>query len=163
VFHFSGSTWSGNHVVDSATLDRLLSFAAGDLANGMRLAERWYRIQQEFSHHGYLDVNIEAEPQFNDAAGTVSYRVAITEGPQYRMGDLILTGLSIEASDAVRLRWELRPGAIADGIYLNEMLAKLEQPTPQIFGALPVHYAKLGHWFRTDPDRQIVDILLDFQ
>ena len=43
------------------------------------------------------------------------------------------------------------------------MLAKLEKPTREIFGALPVHYAKMGYWLRTDPQTRTVDILIDFQ
>ena len=125
--------------------------------------DRWQRVEQEFRHRGYLDVKIDPQAQFNDAAATVSYRVAITQGPQYRMRNLILTGLSPEAADAVRLRWELRSGQIADGVYIDEMLAKLEQPSREIFGNRPVHYAELGSWLRTDPESQTIDVLLDFQ
>jgi len=65
--------------------------------------------------------------------------------------------------DAVRLRWELKPGAILDGAYADTILAKLEKPSEEIFGKIPVHYQKMGDWLRTDPQTQTVDVLLDFQ
>ena len=163
VFHFSGVSWNGNGAIDAETLTRLFLFEPGQLAGGIQLMDRWQRVEQEFRHRGYLDVKIDPQAQFNDAAATVSYRVAITQGPQYRMRNLILTGLSPEAADAVRLRWELRSGQIADGVYIDEMLAKLEQPSREIFGNRPVHYAELGSWLRTDPESQTIDVLLDFQ
>ena len=43
------------------------------------------------------------------------------------------------------------------------MLAKLEKPTVAIFGEMPVHYEKMGHWLRTNPDNHVVDVLIDFQ
>ncbi len=43
------------------------------------------------------------------------------------------------------------------------MLAKLEQPTVAIFGEMPVHYEKMGHWLRTNPNNHVVDVLIDFQ
>ena len=163
VFQLSSVNATGNSALDAATITRLLSLAPGQLADGMKLAESWQRIEQEYEHLGYLDVKVDAQPQFDPAAGAVSYRLIITEGPKYHMGELVLTGLSVDAANALRLRWELHPGAVADGAYVDEMITKLEKPSRQIFGDLPVHYRKMGHLLRTDPEAQTVDVLIDFQ
>jgi hypothetical protein len=154
---------SGNTALDGETIAKLVNFKAGDVANGIALTEAWQRIEHEYKHRGYLDVQIDPQPLFDDTAQTVTYHLAVNEGPQYHVRDLILTGLSQEAQNALRLRWELRRGAVADGSYVDEMLAKLAKPSAEMFGDIPLHYTKLTHWLRPDPETRTLDILLDFQ
>jgi outer membrane protein assembly factor BamA len=163
VFHLSGATWSGNAAIDDATLSRLVAFKSGDLADGMRLAAGWQQIELEYGHRGYLDAKVTPAPQFNDANGTVAYNVKIEEGPQYRMGELVITGLSMDAERALRNAWRLAPGQIFDNTYFESFLAKLVKPTVAIFGELPVHYGKMGHWLRPNPESHVLDVLIDFQ
>jgi outer membrane protein assembly factor BamA len=93
----------------------------------------------------------------------VSYKVAITEGPQYRMGELVITGLSLDAERAVRAAWRLFPGSVFDGAYVEDMLAKLEKPTPEIFGRLPVHYTQVGHLLEPAEQAGTMNVMIDFQ
>jgi outer membrane protein assembly factor BamA len=163
VFHFSGAKWTGNMALDDAALSRLVAVKPGDLADGLRLAAGWQQIELEYGHRGYLDAKATPVPQFDDANGTVAYNVKIVEGPQYRMGELVITGLSVDAERALRNAWRLAPGQIFDNTYFDSMLAKLEKPTVAIFGEMPVHYAQMGHWLRTNPQNHVVDVLIDFQ
>ena len=163
VFRLSGTTWTGNAAIDDATLSRLAAVKGGDLADGMRLAAGWQQIELEYGHRGYLDAKVTPAPQFADANGTVAYSVRIEEGPQYRMGELVITGLSVDAERALRNAWRLAPGEIFDKTYFDSMLAKLVKPTVAIFGELPVHYGKMGHWLRPNPQNHVLDVLIDFQ
>jgi outer membrane protein insertion porin family len=163
VFRLSGATWTGNAAIDEAALSRLVAVKAGDLADGMRLAAGWQQIELEYGHRGYLDGKVTPVPQFADANGTVAYNVKIEEGPQYHMGELVITGLSVDADRALRNAWRLAPGQIFDKTYLDSTLAKLVKPTVAIFGELPVHYAKMGYWLRPNPQNHVLDVLIDFQ
>jgi outer membrane protein assembly factor BamA len=163
VFHLSGLTWDGNHALDSAALTKLATIKPGELADGMQMAALWQRVESEYAHNGYINAHVDAQPQFDDAANTVSYRVGITEGPQYHMGGLVLTGLSPTAEGVLRAVWQLAPGKTFDGAYADGMFAKLEKPSAEIFGALPLHYEKLGHFLRVDETSHTVDVLIDFQ
>ncbi len=163
VFHFSGAKWSGNTVLDEAALLRVMGIKSGDLADGMRLAAGWQQVELEYGHRGYLDAKVTPEPQFDDKNGTVAYNVKIVEGPQYRMGELVITGLSVDAERRLRNAWRLAPGQVFDKTFLDSTLAKLEKPTVAIFGELPVHYAKMGHLLRADPQNHVIDVLIDFQ
>src|SRR5207302_11307654 len=58
----------------------------------------------------YLDAKVSPAPQFNEANSTVAYNVKITEGAQYRMGELVITGLSVDAERRLRNAWRLAPG-----------------------------------------------------
>ena len=149
--------------IDEAALSKLVTLRAGDLADGMRLAASWQQVEFEYSHRGYLDTKVAPVPQFDDAAGTVRYNVTIVEGPQYRMGELVITGLSLDGERAVRNNWRLAPGQVFDKTFLDSMLSKLEKPTVAIFGELPVHYEKMGEWLRPNPQSHVMDVLIDFK
>ena len=163
VYHLSGITWTGNSALDAAELSKLLAVKPGDLANGMQLAGDWEQAELEYEHRGYLDVKVTPAAQFDDANGMVAYNVNIAEGAQYRMGELVITGLSVDAERIVRNSWRLKPGQVFDKTYLEEMLSKLEKPTVAIFGEKPVHYEKMGHFLHTNPANYVTDVLLDFQ
>ena len=60
----------------------------------MQLTAAWQRIEDEYAHRGYLDAKVEPQAQYDDGAASVSYHAIVTEGSQYRMGDLVITGLS---------------------------------------------------------------------
>jgi outer membrane protein assembly factor BamA len=163
VFHISGVTWTGNAALDNAALSRLVGAKTGDLADGMRLAAGWQQIELEYGHRGYLDAKVTPVPEFQDANGTVAFNVKIEEGTQYRMGELVITGLSVDSERALRNNWRLAPGQVFDKTYLDSMLAKLEKPTVAIFGDIPLHYAQMGHWLRPNPQNHVIDVLIDFQ
>jgi outer membrane protein insertion porin family len=163
VFSLSSAAWSGNMAIDVATLSRLVSVKPGDIADGMKLASGWQQIELEYGHRGYLDAKITPAPKFDDASSTVRYDVTIVEGPQYRMGELVITGLSLDAERRLRNAWRLAPGQVFDKTFLDSTLSKLEKPTVAIFGELPVHYAQMGHLLRTDPQSHVIDVLIDFR
>jgi Surface antigen variable number repeat len=163
VFHLAGVTWSGNTAFAAPALGPLLLVNPGELADGLKLIAGWLRVEKEFQRRGYVDVKIDPQPQFDDAAGTVAYRVNVVEGPQYHMGELVITGLSLTAERVVRTIWRQARGDVFDAAYFDEMLAKLEKPTTEMFGSLPVHYTEMGHWLRPNLETHTMDVLLDFK
>jgi outer membrane protein assembly factor BamA len=163
VYHWAGAQWTGNNVLDAASLDGLIGLKPGDVANGMQITGSWQRIQDAYGQRGRLDAKLTPVAMFNEAGARVSYSITIEEGPLYRMGDLIITGLSLDAENRVRLAWHLLQAQIFDAQYCDQFLDKLQKPTREIFGDLPVHYNDVGHWVRKDPDKHIADVLLDFK
>lgn len=159
-FTWNGVAWSGNAAASSAELDRLISFRPGDLADGMKIEATWQAVRDAYTRRGYLDVNLTTTPQFDDSAKRVTYAVTVTEGPQYRMGKLVLTGLSIEGERRIRAAWKFAPGAIFDKSVYDEFV---ENGIRQAFAGLPVHYEKIGRFLQQDPQTATVDVLLDFQ
>ena len=156
-------TWSGNRVLTGGPLDSLVTVKRGEIADGMALAGVWQRIEREYARRGYTDAKADPQPEFFDADGTVAFRVSLDEGPQYHMGRLVITGLSLDAERALRAAWRLVPGDVFDGAYVQDMLAKLEKPTADIFGRLPLHYSELGHLLTPGDAPGTMDVLIDFQ
>jgi len=163
LYSWNGVSWKGNVAVPSASLDGVVTMKTGELADGMKIEALWQDVELEYGKRGYLDAKLDAQPDFEDAARHVSYRVNIVEGPQYRMGEMIVTGLSLDAEKQLRHAWQLAPGQIFDNAYFEKLLPILAKPKPEIFGEMPVHYTQCGHWLRPNPDRHTVDVLLDFK
>jgi outer membrane protein assembly factor BamA len=149
--------------VKSSDLDGAVELKPGEIADGMKIEALWQKVQAYYGQRGYLDVKLNAEPQFDDAGRQISYRVNISEGPQYRMGEMVITGLSLDAEKRLRQAWQIAPGQVFDDGYYELHVKILSKPSREIFGELPVHYSELGHLLRPDASRHTVDVLLDFK
>jgi len=159
VYKWGGAIWAGNRVLAAADLDSLVSLKAGDLADGMKIFAAWEHIRDSYGTRGFLDAKVAPRETFDDSAGRVTYHVAIEEGPQYRMGELVLTGLSLEGERRIRAAWKLGKGEVFNSAYYREFLTK---GAKEAFGDLPAHNEEIGPYLRTDPTSGTVDVLLDF-
>jgi outer membrane protein assembly factor BamA len=163
VYSWKGVSWQGNAAMQTSNLDAAVDLKPGDLADGMKIEALWQKIESYYGQRGYLDMKLTAEPQFDDNAHQISYRASISEGSQYRMGDMIITGLSVEAEKRLRQAWQIAPGQVFDDGYFEIHVKILSKPSREIFGELPVHYSEFGHLLRPDASRHTVDVLLDFK
>lgn len=163
VYHWKGVTASGNSRLSDITITNDFALKPGDVANGMTIEAALDRIREDYGHFGYLDAKIDAVPSYDDEAHAVSYSVSVVEGPQYRFHEMVLTGLSIAAERRLRQMWSIEPGTVFDKTAFEQLLTKLQTRPSDVFGDLALHYDKVGHWLRNDPDKRLVDVLLDFQ
>jgi outer membrane translocation and assembly module TamA len=162
-YSWKGVSWQGNMAVPPPGLDSVIELKPGEVADGMKIEDQWQKVEVEYGRRGYLDMKLDAKPQFDDAAHQISYAVTISEGQQYRMGDMVITGLSLEAEKRLRQAWQIAPGQIFDDAYYEQHVKILAKPSRDIFGDLPVHYHEFGHLLRPDASRHTVDVLLDFK
>lgn len=163
VYHWKEAHWAGNVTVSEFTLKGNVGLKPGDVADGMQIEAGWDRVREEFGRHGYLDAKVDPVPSFDESAHTVSYSVTIHEGPQYRFGKMVLTGLSPAAEKKLLAAWPIPQGEIFDKTKYEEVLTKLQLHQEQIFGELPLHYETVGHWLQPDASTGTVDVLLDFK
>ncbi len=163
LYHWKGAQWSGNSALSIFTLSGALGLQAGDVADGMAIEAGWDRVREEYGHRGYLEAQADPQPSYDDQAHTVSYTVKIQEGAQYRFGEMVLTGISLNGERRLRETWPIPPGEIFDKTKFEEYLTALQSHPSLIFGDLPIHYDSVGHWLRTDTAKGTVDVLLDFK
>ena len=159
-FTWNGVTWSGNSVVSTLVLNVMVTLKPGDPVDGMKIEAMWDAARDEYAKSGYLDMSLAANPQFDESTKRVTYNVAISEGPQYRMGKLVLTGLSVEGERRIRAAFGIAPGAVFNKDIYEEFAAT---GIKQAFVGLPFHYEKVGRFLQQDPEKGLVDVLLDFQ
>jgi outer membrane protein assembly factor BamA len=160
VFAWNGVTWSGNSAAPTSELDRLVKLRAGDPADGMKIEAMWQSVRDAYHERGYLDVSLNPAPRLDESAKRVTYAVSITEGPQYHMGKLVLTGLSIEGERRIRAAWTIPTGTVFNAVAYEGFLS---EGVKTAFSGLPFHYEKVGRFLQEDAKAGTVDVMLDFQ
>ena len=159
-FTWRPPTWTGSRVFGMLELSTMIPLHEGDAADGMKIEQGWQNVTDAYAQRGYLDVKLDSTPHFDEVAKTVSYAIAITEGPQFHMGKLVLTGLSIEGEKRIRGAWRIPAGAVFDkSVYEQFVTGGMKEA----FSGLPIHYEKVGRFLQEDPQNATVDVLIDFQ
>ena len=163
VYRWKNVQFSGNNLLSVFTLTNAIGLKTGQVADGQAIEAAWTRAEDEYARQGYLDAKVEPSADFDEQAHTVSYRVVIQEGRQYKFGKLVLTGISPAAERRLRAAWPNLANEPFDKLKYEEILAKLQLHREQIFIDLPVHYDTLGHWLDKNAETGIVDALIDFK
>jgi outer membrane protein assembly factor BamA len=159
-FTWNGATWEGNHAISSADLDKLVNLVSGASANGMQIQATWEGVRSAFEKLGYLDVAIDPVPRFDEASKRASYDVKISEGPQYHMGKLVLSGLSMEGERRLRSAWKIAPGAVFDDSVYQ---AFLDSGIREAFSGLPIHYQTIQKYLDKHPAQAEINVMLNFE
>lgn len=159
-YAWNGVTWMGNSAIRSAQLDPAIALKPGDLADGTKIGAAWDRARDLYGRLGFLDVKLDVAPHFDDAAKRVSYVVTITEGQQYRMGNLVISGLSMDGERRLRDAWKIPLGSLFDEGAYDQFL---DTGVKEAFAGLPIHYEKIGRFLQENSKAGTVDVLLDFQ
>jgi outer membrane protein assembly factor BamA len=157
---WNGVIWDGNMVFSRADLDKYLDVKTGDPADGNKIEASWQHVRDAYSARGYLDADLQIHAAFDEPARRIFYGVTISEGPQYRMGKLTLSGLSAEGERRIRGVWKMQPGATFDEAAYESFL---DSGVKQAFAGLPFHYEMIGRFLDKNPATGVVDVLLDFQ
>ncbi len=160
-YRWSGVTWVGNTVFIPQALVDFMGFAPDEPADGLKVQAGWNRVKNEYGRHGFLDATVEAEPVFDDSTAHVKYRARVTEGSQYRMGQLVITGLSLAAERMLIAAWHIPGGELFDKIYFDDFLEN-QVRNKKLFGEYVVHFDRVGDLLQTNPQRKTVDVMLDF-
>lgn len=113
-----GLNWHGNTVVPTEKLQQFVHAKSGDPANAVQLDEDIGAVRKLYGTKGYLFARVDPTPTMDDANSTVEYALNVTEGDQYRMGDLILDGLDADAMKRMTEQWQMRKGDPYDNSYL---------------------------------------------
>ena len=159
-YSWNGITWKGNYSVPSETLDEFVKLQTGDVADGMKIQAGIEAARGLYAERGYLDAKIEVTPTFDDASKRATYAVTIDEGPQYHMGNLVLTGLSLDGEKRIRSAWQLGTGSVFDKNVYDQFV---DTGIKRAFAGSAFHYDKIGRFLQQDPQQAKVDVMLDFQ
>jgi outer membrane protein insertion porin family len=125
-----GWEWSGNKEIPTDALQPLLRFKKGQTANTIQLENDLRAVQELYGSRGHVAATIKANAQFDDAAGTVAYDLAVDEGPVYHMGELEFRGIDNFFTARLRAAWKLRPGDVYDATYLKQYLPQARKLLP---------------------------------
>jgi outer membrane protein assembly factor BamA len=160
-YSWDKAEWGGNDALSAAELDAALGMKAGELANGLKIDKGIKSVLDAYGTKGYLTARVEPVPSFEDASKRVTYRLEVKEGPQYRMGQLNITGLSESASNRLRGKWTLLSREVYDDTYLSRFLKTAI--TGDLFneGEAPPKGVKTV--VKPDKQKLTVDVTINFQ
>jgi outer membrane protein assembly factor BamA len=123
-YFWDKAQWAGNDSYTAQELEAALGMKAGELANGLKIDNGLQTVLKTYGRKGFLWARSKPEPTFDDVNKRVAYRINITEGPQFRMGTLKITGLNDDVILNLRHRWKLREGDVYDNSYLESFSKK---------------------------------------
>jgi len=116
--------WSGNQVLTTNELDAALGMKPGEVANGKKFDKGIRDVKKAYGKHGHIEARFGSEPEFDDAAQRVTYRIAVNEGRQYRMGTVDFKGFSDADATALKEKWRLQSGEIFDASYSDRFFGE---------------------------------------
>ncbi|HZQ94734.1 MAG TPA: POTRA domain-containing protein [Candidatus Sulfotelmatobacter sp.] len=122
--------WSGNEQIATDTLQKMVRAEPGQTANTVRIGDNLKDVQKLYGSRGYVTASITPQATFDDAAGTVSLRLEVKEGPVFHMGDLEFRGLDNSLTAKLRNAWKIRPGEVYNSTYLSEYLPQAQKLLP---------------------------------
>lgn len=144
-YNWEQSEWSNNQVLSSSELISLLGMKAGELANGEKMDEGLKAILKAYGRRGYIAVRFKPRPEFDDASRKVTFKFAVEEGPQFRMGELTLLNISDADARKFREAWKVKTGDVYDDGYLVDFLK-------DTLDGLRIRVPKSGWHIETKPD-----------
>jgi outer membrane protein assembly factor BamA len=158
-YRWNDPVWSGNQAYSARELNAAMKLKQGDIADSMKIEKNWVAIAEVYGKKGHLKIRVKPEPVFDDARGIVAYHVAVTEGLQYRMGQVTVAGLPEDEAGRVKGAWGLKAGEVFDTSYINAFLVKVarEGLIKQPQGV------KAGQDLKRDDQKQTVDVVIKFQ
>jgi outer membrane protein assembly factor BamA len=122
IYTWAGSEWAGNTTLSADVLTKAIGMKQGEVADGLKIDKGIEMVRDEYGKHGFVALRMKPSSTFQDHERSVSYRFAISEGPQYKMGNLIFKGIADSEADKLRPQWKLRSGEIFDSTYQKEFL-----------------------------------------
>jgi outer membrane protein insertion porin family len=165
IYVWDKAVWEGNQALAPQELDAALAMRNREVANAVKIEKGLTSVRRAYGRKGYLGISVRPEPEFDDSARTVAYRFRVIEGPQYFMGDLIVTGLSETDANNLRGRWHLLHKEVYDEGYIDEFVKKSlpEFQKDALRAGNPLPAMKIQTRATPDHEKHTVDVTLDFK
>ncbi len=122
------------------------------------------RLEDLYLNHGYVTARI-GNPRISYSDGKAGFfkkkpvkwmklEIPVTEGEQYRMGELKFEGLTVLKEPFVRSYFKLQPGTV----YNESKFKKAYEKLRDVYGSLGYFQWTGGTQRKPDPERKVVDV-----
>jgi outer membrane protein assembly factor BamA len=164
-YSFEKAEWSGNQALSVKELDDALGMKVGEVANGKKFDKALHEIHNAYGKSGHIQAKLDVTPQFDDAASKVTFKIAVNEGPQYRMGTVEFKGFSADDAFILGKRWGLKSGEVYDQTYITRFFRdEAREVTTRIANARQSQGKRLPDIGHTElPNRQSLTVNLLIQ
>jgi outer membrane protein insertion porin family len=160
IYLWDKAEWSGNQVLTAIQLDATLGMKEGQLANGTKFDKGLHELSKRYGLTGYLDVSFDPKPEFDETTHRLTAKIAVKEGPQYRMGKLTIKGIPELDGRPLEQHWKLKRGDVFDMSYPDQFLkTDGREDLQRIVAAWQAQGKPLPAFsFDIKPDRQAVTV-----
>lgn len=117
-------------------------------------------IADFYMNNGYINVKVgEPTVKLTDAKDALEASIAITEGEQYRMGDIDFKGDLLETSSVLRSKLKAEPGAV-----FNRSTMRIDISTlTDVYGDKGYAFANIVPLTKANSDKKVVDVTFDIE
>ncbi len=155
-YKLTGIEISGNKSFPVEALRPLIRLQRDQPANGVELENDIEAMKNLYGTRGFMEASIRPEPEMDDAKSTVAYRLQISEGEVYNMGDLEIQGLDSRTTARLENAWTLRGGEPYDSSYPKKFLEQADKELSLMGGWITSLHESL------DQKDKTVDVTLRF-
>ena len=92
----------------------------GEAADLTKIEVGLRQVRGSYRQRGYMRQRSSMTPKPDAATRRLTLGVTIEEGPQFRMGELAITGMTDPEAEALRKKWRLKAGDIYDDAYAQQ-------------------------------------------
>jgi outer membrane protein assembly factor BamA len=118
---------AGNKTFPADRLRPLIHMQPKQPVNAIQLDTDIEAMKKLYGTRGYMAVNIQPDPEIDDANSTVKYVLRIQEGDVYSMGDVEIRGLDSRMTARLQDDWKLRAGDPYDSSYPKNFLDQADK------------------------------------
>lgn len=108
---------AGAKAIPAETLRKAIALQVNQPVNTSELGKGIEAIKQLYGARGYMTADMKTDTQIDDPRSSVKYRLNITEGEVYTMGELDVHAPDSRTRAQLESKWNLRPGDTYDSSY----------------------------------------------
>jgi outer membrane protein assembly factor BamA len=165
IYVWEKAAWDGAQALTPQELDAALGMRAREVANTVKIAKGLASVRRAYGRKGFLNASVRESREFDDTNRSVAYRFQVDEGPQYRMGDLVIEGLSEADANNIRGRWSILHGDPFDDGYPDQFMKKsvAEFQRESLRAGRVIPPMKIEGKAVPDPEKHVVNVTLTFK
>jgi outer membrane protein assembly factor BamA len=155
-------SWIGNRAFTNEELTNSFGLRTGDAATRAKIDQGIDAVRKAYARNGYINATV-VESNTRDANRRVNYQFTISEGGQYRMGALTITGLTSADTRNLKSKWTLTSGAVYDDSYSDQYRTSVLRPFVASLAQRTGTRSKFEISTKPDIQKQTVDVIITFR
>jgi outer membrane protein assembly factor BamA len=131
-YAWDGADWTGASAMTAKEMDALLGLKAGEVPDLTKIEAGVRLVRNAYRQRGFMLMRSSWLPKPDDDTRRLRLAVSIDEGPQFRMGELTIAGMSDNDAEALRKKWRLKAGDVYDDAYARQFRSENGSPARRL-------------------------------
>lgn len=123
--------WTGSTALTPDELSALLPLKSGEPAALLKIEDGLRAVTRAYGKRGYITANATYSPRLDAASRKAVFEFRVSEGPQFRFGNVQFSGFSEADAASLMKKWQLAAGDVFDDTYPTTFFAQVLRPALQ--------------------------------